>query len=44
MPQECLTMPAFEPYPFGFANHEADAAASVEHVEAPFIQRQFTVP
>jgi hypothetical protein len=27
MPQEYLTMPVFEPYPFGFADREADAAA-----------------
>jgi hypothetical protein len=34
MPQEYLTIPAFESYPFGFAACEADAAAFRRRIQA----------
>ena len=46
MPQEYLTIPVFELYPFGCADFEADAAAFKSGaVRAPFIQRlDLTLP
>ena len=43
MPVDYLTTPAFEPYPF-VSLTEADAAAFVGRVRAPFIQRQLIMP
>jgi hypothetical protein len=41
--REYLTIPAFEPYPFGFADARRMRPLSVGRVEAPFIQRWLTM-
>ena len=43
MPQEYLTIPAFEPYPFGFAYSRRMRPLSVGALTTPFIQRGINI-